>query len=362
MQIDCHYGAIYALSRLAGIKSEFAEIIAYASQQVDDATHGHVLRFKNTGGVFRQTLTAHRKLDLRSLNMRYQLETWMPFHFLPGAEGKTTGEKLICHADSKPAEAMLKEVSRGNIPVSRLHLLGIVLHAYVDTFTHQLFKGFTDSYNEVSVTSKTERRRKKNIFSRIFKKVTRVFTRAVSPVGHVRAGTMPDIPYLEWEIERMQDGKRIKINNLNDRFLPAMKRIYSYLGEFLKFNPEFGKVSEQSELSGRWQERKKLITNLLNQRIDEGKDRLKGWINAIRKGEFCRDGEKPDEIDLNLNYDDRKWFREAVEVVIKRRGKEEYISRKGFETSNWRLFHQAASWHKHFVIHKLLPGFGIITG
>ncbi|KUO52323.1 MAG: hypothetical protein APF76_04625 [Desulfitibacter sp. BRH_c19] len=82
MQKDFHHAVIYVLCRIAGMKSEYARVVAYASQQVDDATHGHALKFIN-GGVFRQTMTAHKTLSTRNFNVNNAVEVWLPFHFLP---------------------------------------------------------------------------------------------------------------------------------------------------------------------------------------------------------------------------------------------------------------------------------------
>ncbi|MFW5988245.1 MAG: DUF6765 family protein [bacterium] len=46
MQIDFHHAAIYVLSRLAGMKSKYAQKVAYSSQFVDDAVHAHALKFE----------------------------------------------------------------------------------------------------------------------------------------------------------------------------------------------------------------------------------------------------------------------------------------------------------------------------
>lgn len=60
MQKDIHHGGTYLLCRLAGMKSEHAEIVAYCVQYVDDADYGHALVFEN-GGAFKQTQTAYKK-------------------------------------------------------------------------------------------------------------------------------------------------------------------------------------------------------------------------------------------------------------------------------------------------------------
>ena len=47
MQIDFHHGVTYLLSRIAGFTAEEANIIAYSSAYVDDATNSGLIKFDN---------------------------------------------------------------------------------------------------------------------------------------------------------------------------------------------------------------------------------------------------------------------------------------------------------------------------
>jgi hypothetical protein len=62
MNIDFHYGVIYVVSRLAGMKQQDAAIVAHACQYVDDATTDGVHEFKG-GDTFERFASARAVLD-----------------------------------------------------------------------------------------------------------------------------------------------------------------------------------------------------------------------------------------------------------------------------------------------------------
>jgi len=43
-------------------------------------------------------------------------------------------------------------------------------------------------------------------------------------------------------------------------------------------------------------------------------------------------------------------------------GKDLYTRNPGFETSHWKYFHDAASFHSFTVLHEVLPEHGMIFG
>ena len=371
MQIDIHFGGIYALCRMAGMKSEAAETVAYSSQQVDDATHGHVLNFEKDNSIFRQTLTAHRSLDLKNLKIDKCIETWVPFHFLPGGIGKSNSDKFKCQSasESKPAQKMINDAIKSFDKELILHRFGITLHTYADTYTHRFFKGFRDDENDVELLPHSSH--SKNIGKMILGFADDIIENIIPAVGHGKVKTQPDIPSIKWAFERKKNVT--EIDNTNDVFLPALEDIYYRIIEFLEDNPEFVLKKDLTD-KNKWNSFKSLIEKLLLFNA-KSEIRFEGWLNEIQRGSFSPNN-KPDSIDKNIFYDDRLWFKKAVkveksitesdsnrsDVLIPESSvnTETYIKLNGFEKSDWRKFHTAANNHRHYVLYDLLPDFGVI--
>ena len=119
MQEDMHYYGTYALARAAGLDVERAKIIAYATQYVDDSFNSEI-HVHLDGGWFETTATAHTGFEaiINSIADSFeQRKVWVPFHFLPGGEGETLSEKLICQKDSKLSQEMVKNHIRHSASV-----------------------------------------------------------------------------------------------------------------------------------------------------------------------------------------------------------------------------------------------------
>ena len=157
MQSDIHFYGIYALSRAAGIPREDAHTIAYASQFVDDSTEKSSKAHPD-GGLLVGIATAHNEFQCvrnRVIEPDEQRRVWVPFHFLPGGEGETLEERLLCLKDSKIAREMIDhhvEVAL-RCPSFRMELLGIAAHVYMDTFSHYGFSGVRSKYNAIEAES-----------------------------------------------------------------------------------------------------------------------------------------------------------------------------------------------------------------
>jgi hypothetical protein len=89
MQIDMHYYGTYAMARAAGITREAARVIAIAAQFVDDNAAKESISFRDGGRLDAQA-TAHQAVYRKNIDLEDQRRIWVPFHFLPGNQGKAT--------------------------------------------------------------------------------------------------------------------------------------------------------------------------------------------------------------------------------------------------------------------------------
>lgn len=113
MQSDMHYYGTYVLARAAGIPAEDAEIIAYAAQFVDDSRETNSESHPD-GGRLIGTATVHSLGQVvlnANIDREEQRRVWVPFHFLPGGQGNSLKERLLCVKDSDIANLMMELMS-----------------------------------------------------------------------------------------------------------------------------------------------------------------------------------------------------------------------------------------------------------
>jgi len=154
MDRDMHYYGTYAMARAAGIARDAAIIIATAAEYVDDCTDTAAKTVHPLGARFEHQRTAHHPTDFApNNNLDDQIRVWVPFHFVPGAEGKSFHELLVCRKDSSIAQAMVDHhLALANKPFA-LELIGLTAHVYADTFAHYGFSGISSPLNRVASNS-----------------------------------------------------------------------------------------------------------------------------------------------------------------------------------------------------------------
>jgi len=343
MQIDFHFYTIYALARAAGFKPDDAYIVAYSSQHTDDAKYEHALEFEN-GGRFQQVLSAHKFLDPGALTKETCYRIWVPFHFLPGNLGIDFYYRMLTKANSIIAQRMVEEFLSSDLKPYSLHRLGIILHVYADTWSHQNFMGIIHDMNDVKWLKGIT----KSLLERLKQKAVECWA---PKLGHAQAATIPDEPYREWEYKDYK-GSLFQISN-QERALDAAQNCYMVLSRFLKRFPQF-----LSPPVLPWQRILEKIGELFSQQA-EIEQRVNTWREAISNGTI---GFEAKGKDINLIYDDREWFKAAVTVTTEEGEKDLYIRNEGFEVSYWKYFHDAAAFHRFHLLHELLPEYVIICG
>jgi len=341
MQKDMHYYGTYAMAVAAGIPANDAAVIAYAAQFVDDSTNSD--RGENPdGGFLWSVTTAHHPPQVAAHavlgKLEYQRKMWIPFHFFPGGAGETLHEKLLCLKDGPIVRAMLEnhlEIAE-NKPYC-LELIGISAHVYADTFSHYGFSGMHSDYNTIVERSFTfVEEPNQTIKSYIMGKWEKFFASKayVLALGHGSVATMPDRPYLNWQFDfkqkRPKNGATSPRNNLATYF-EACEKLHGFFARFAKM-----RYANNTQTS--FNDIKETVHELLDFEGQEN-ERISKWQKS---------GLTPGI----PNYDPSTW----------ENGKDTFArlanSQTSIDTHIYR-FHQAAAYHRYYVLKDLLPAHGI---
>ena len=294
MEKDFHYYVIYALAETAGYSPEDSRIIAYASQYVDDNNESQypekdgLPRFPSSirlnGGYFRPIMT--QSMSVKSLVYEIQKFVYIPFHFMPGDNGKQVKggtNRYSVTPNSKNARKLLKSA----IASGDLYRIGIALHTFADTWSHQNFTGYEEDWNSVFTW-------------------TSPYRAIVPNIGHADVGHYPDEISTEWADHRFGKPERYITNR--DRALDATKVIYQALRSAAGGSDYWSAVRRDF---------KKIIDA---EDYDDRIDKVREYVN------------KPD-----LYYKKDQWVDEAVD-----RAGDELWAAPGFDDSHWHRFQQAA--------------------
>jgi len=302
MEKDFHFYLIEAIVKLT--EFDHPDIIAYSSQFVDDNNEGQFSidgqeslfpeKIKSGGGNYYPLMT--QSLSPKSLDPYVQKYVYVPFHFLPGdntVEIKGEKNSLSTTPNSKNGIALLRAAFDSGNP----YRIGIALHTFADTWSHQNFTGLQESWNSVYP------------WYNVFKSI-------VPNIGHAEAGHSPDVISEDWTDHRL--GK--KISNT--------KRAFDATAEIYKA------MRKRSGKGPVWKDIKKDFRKIINA---SGYDDRKVKINDLLVDNGLRNSQK---------YVKDNWIDEALE-----KKKTKVVMSAGFEDTHWFQFHQAAKAHFAFVMH-----------
>jgi hypothetical protein len=347
MQIDFHHAVTYVCARCAGFEDKDASTIAYAAQYVDDATNSGLVRFDN-GAMFRRISSAHKLFDYRNFRELANYDVWIPFHFLPGNGGLPAGkdpsggfiEKLICRADSPIAREMVQECVRQAAVCYGLHRLGITMHVYADTWAHQGFAGVNHRINEAQNLRDGEGKADFHVLDRL----KSYLIGETMPLGHGAVLGNPDKPFKRWGYT---NGRGEEIFHHNPKaFLLAADGMCQVMQNYLGDEP-IGLLSAD----------RAIILQLFEHFTDNsGRARHARWVNTIGSGIFSFGPAK-------ISYRPKgegSWKYQALGTrEDKDSDSDVFPYSNDFLTSDWKLFHDALQAHHFYVIHELLPRYGI---
>jgi len=355
MQIDFHHATTYVIARLAGFDSQESEIIAHSAQYVDDATSSGETHFDNKA-LYRRISSAHRMIDIRNTEEAANHLVWMPFHFLPGNGGKKAGnnpagnfiEKIVCRPNSPIAQDMVKQAIVDQDHAFGLHQLGVAMHVYADTWAHQGFAGVLHKINDVEDALETGN---SGVFSGGLMSFLRdILDDAIPPLGHGRAEIFPDMPFLSWEYKNGH-GETVSRNNTRD-FLEAADHLCIAMRRYRAKNP-------QATVPGLPDEDRDKMKYLFSSILEKsGESRHAKWLEYIADGYFSFGAEYiayPGS-GITRGKGRNSWKEQALGTSY---NLPVHTYKKDFLSSNWKLFHDAIQAHRLYVIHDLLPKYGI---
>lgn len=358
MQIDMHYYGTYALAITAGLNQKTAHIVATSSQFVDDCASRQQIKFKDAGQIDAQA-TAHHTTDTKNIDHDDQRQVWVPFHFLPGNEGESFTERLICRKDSSIAQEMVQNTLRNLDSTSGAYRLGITAHVYADTFAHYGFSGVSSRWNKVDNNSINFGEIDPDIKDYITTKAARFATTyhdgfacfanikswcaetLSGALGHGAVATYPDRPYLVWdfvyETPERNSGKR----DNPDTFMDACKKLHDMFKNAARHRPDFG---------GGIYTPFSVIENSIKAILEfqgNGQARADRWVQESASGNIGQPFEIPDYAGPFWNHD--------VQALDETENSFAALSSPAY------FFFNAASAHQQYILRDLLPKHGLIV-
>ncbi|RTZ18259.1 hypothetical protein EJ063_05585 [Vibrio aquaticus] len=353
MQIDMHYYGTYCLARAAGLTREASRIIATSAQFVDDNAQRNGISLEDASSC-QVEATAHHTTSFENLDPIDQRNVWVPFHFLPGNEGNSFTEKLICRKDSDIAQQMCTNHIAQSTKPYFLELLGVMAHVYADTFAHYGFSGVSSRRNSVKQFSfefkdldgeiKDYIVTKKNSvwdrFNPIIRNIKSSVAESVSnALGHGSVVTFPDRPYLHWSFEYELSGHSGWRDNVAT-FTEYCQKIHNIFTQIANDNPDWKDESQQQT----WEHLASKVVTVLQYQA-KGDERIAKWKHEAQYGELFNIAEDiPEYRDWNDGFEALRHgsSAEAMEHPIYR-------------------FYQAASYHRWYVLRELLPQHGLMV-
>lgn len=343
MQKDFHYNCVKYLAIASGFEDMQAEIIAYASQYVDDATEHKGIHISKVppvaaglidGGFFQPVCTAHKGIQyLAAVRKDVQRKVYIPFHFIPSRSYTEPGaaydfrvspDSALANQVFEKAADRYKAAHSEQEALYGLIQLGIAIHTFADAWSHNRFSG---RWN-----------RRENDIERIqintesgwepLGLLDQVKYNLIPEIGHAEAVNFPDQSHLSWRYEHDYTGNEITRCN-TESFLEAAERIYELLCSITRTTPS-------------WKQHVVKIRPCLALNTDSVKRKHAEWAARFPM--------------ITFDYDLEKWRADALSGAHYNwdhyRTAEDFAKLEYEATGDlkWFLFHLAASQQRKFVI------------
>ncbi len=360
MQLDMHYYGTYVMARTAGLNKNTSQIIATASQFVDDNAEKENVNFRD-GGRMDVEATAHHTLQIKNLDKEDQRQIWVPFHFLPGNKGESFTARLVCQKNSLIAREMVKfNLSHLDQPYA-LPLIGITAHVYADTFSHYGFSGISSRKNkivndsfkfeEINQGMETYIRKKEAVFKENYPKenfmdnIKSWFAETLSgALGHGAAVTFPDRPFLKWRFQYDGADKMCPLRDNPETFLEACEELH---GIFRTVAEKRQDLAEENSFKD-FNSIREIVIDVLRTQADQ-KGRIQAWKDLALAGEIIGTG-----AEKIPSYNEDTWHNQRDNL---KRKKDSSVA----TSLNIYQFYQAAAIHRVNVLRNILPSHGLIV-
>jgi len=360
MNVDAHYYGVLAFARACGFTKEAAWSVAYASQFVDDAkinqltisgpTHGIDLDCVSPPSLLNMA-TCHCYTRIKTFNLAAMINNTCAFHFVPGCMGDGFAWKMACRPQGKIIEPIAEDVvSKGDLVT-----LGVLLHAWADSFAHEGFSGLLSKVNDIHQLNPGRRAYFSTdvILPRIVlwfrrnvtqKRFDTIFDYMVPAYGHAQALHYPDEPYMEWSYRYDQkdvyyhghDGARV---DNRKRYREAFGSIRQILERFLA---EHSKYRDPSPPQAPGLFDSLYVALLMDARTSW---RVKNWQQTMKRLKLL----SPQDTKM-LAYDKgAAWFKKAFTNYDKERFNKRIVQgvlQENFCDSHWYQYYHAVRWYK----------------
>jgi hypothetical protein len=296
---------------------------------VDNATESELLQINGT--CFEPVRTAH--LGLLSFDWSIQRNVFIPFHFLPHTMGALKKGELDTKADSLFARKLL-DIAKNDFSSRRLLKIGIALHTYEDTWSHEPFSGRNHHENDCDKVSIMNKGFFQIIKEFKYNALDIIANRLKVDIGHLKVGYLPDIPFVSW---KCFVGGAMHLFSAS-RYVTAAKCIYDYLCS----------ASESKPVKS-WKGLEQVVTRALSYENWNRDKRCENW-RSLYKELFNVELKHYNALDWRkdaLNAKDNKlvmWEYSGFDF-----SKAAYEVENNFDTKEWFLFHKAAEEQLEFV-------------
>jgi hypothetical protein len=228
-----------------------------------------------------------------------------------------------------------------------LHRLGIAMHVYADTYSHQGFAGLSHEINEVDDLESND----KKLDRSFFKKIASFFLSESFPLGHGAALSYPDRPNLVWKYKNGWD-EPVERNNPKI-FLEAIDKMCRAMKCFREkdLNMDLDAVSGLPV-----EDANKIYALLKSVKDHKGETRHAKWLAEIKNGAFTFG---PASL-FYIAKGKGSWkYKSIGQIAAADSGREVFPYRKTFLKSHWKNFHDAIQAHRFDIIHDILPRYDI---
>jgi hypothetical protein len=335
MEKDFHHHLVYALAKVVGFNKKIegsdeteAEIIAYASQYVDDncdreysVSHNNenypiVLpnKIETKNGRYYYPLIT-QAVNIKSLDLKIQNYVFMPFHFLPGDYKTLNINDLTNPYCTTKNSASANKVLDEALKSEDSYRIGIAFHTYADTWSHQRFTAFNEPWNKVLEWYKD-------------------FKALAPDIGHADVWHLPDQICKTWRDHRFDESSVVN----KDRTFEALEKIYKKLYQQRKdtswadIKDEIAKIiyldtMDDSDEKKVYDERKKRIESFIGELLSYDRDK---WIADAVEFELEEADEDdphdplgihgkklvPTDIHLKDNFEGSHWYKFQVAAKV----------------------------------------------